>query len=226
MISHGNIEGFKRHTFNNNTDVLLTIETLVEEGKTPSEIMCEDIRLRKEEPLIRKTYFAKRFKETPPIRNVTVIWHVGESGTGKSYTYVKLCEKYGDDNVYFFSDYSNKGVGGFDNYCGEPILFMDELKPNSLPFELLLTITQGYRAQIHCRYANCYSLWNEVHITSVYTPEQVYQGMVNKSRKIDTINQLLRRIDRIILHYIENGEYKAIDANHDKKTYKSEVNHE
>ncbi len=208
--SFGNIEGFKRYALNNNSEVLLTIETLVDEGKTPSEIMQLDIRLRKEEALIRKAYFAKRYKETPPIRNVKVVWHVGESGTGKSYSYVKLCEKHGDDNVYFFSDYSNKGVGGFDNYCGEPILFMDELKPNSLPFELLLTITQGYRSQIHCRYANCYTLWNEVHITSVFTPEQLYDGMITKSRNVDTMRQLLRRIDEFVFHYIENGKYKTI----------------
>lgn len=50
--------------------------------------------------------------------------------------------------MYFFSDYANRGVGGFDGYCGEPYLFMDELKQDSLPFELLLTITQGYRSQM------------------------------------------------------------------------------
>lgn len=133
---------------------------LIEEGMTPNQIMAEDIRLRREENLIRKCYFAKRYKETPPIRTVKVVWHCGDSGCGKSYSYIDLCEKYGDDLVYFFSDYANRGVGGFDGYCGEPYLFMDELKQDSLPFELLLTITQGYRSQIHCRYSNCITLWN------------------------------------------------------------------
>lgn len=152
--SHGNIEGYKKYALNSRDDVLLTIENMIENGKTPNEIMSEDIRFRKEESVIRKSYFAKRYKETPPKRDVYVIWHLGESGSGKSYTYVKLCEKHGDENVYFLSDFSNNGVGGFDSYCGEPYLFIDELKGNSLPYELLLTIMQGYRAQIHCRYVD------------------------------------------------------------------------
>lgn len=114
--------------------------------------------------------------------------------------------------VYFFSDYANKGVGGFDGYCGEPYLFMDELKQNSLPFELLLTITQGYRAQIHCRYSNCFSLWNEVHITSIFSPEDIYGSMVSiENQSKDTIKQLLRRITTYIYHYKVNGEYKTFE---------------
>ena len=217
-VSYGNIEGFKKYPISNSNDVLITIENLIEEGYTPSQIMAEDIRFREKESVIRKAYFARRYEETPPLRTVKVIWHFGESGSGKSYTYVKLCEKHGDDYIYFFSDYSNRGVGGFDNYCGEPILFMDELKPNSLPFELLLTITQGYRTQIHCRYSNCYALWNEVHITSVFSPESIYKGMVKSARSIDTINQLLRRIDYYEYHYIENGEFKRVRVN--AKDYK------
>lgn len=211
-VSYGNIEGYKKYSLLTGNDILITIDNLIEEGMTPYQIMAEDIRFRKEESLVKKAYFAKRYKETPPKRNVTVTWHLGESGSGKTYCYIELCEKYGEDNVYFFSDYSNKGVGGFDNYCGEPILFMDELKPHSLPFELLLTITQGYRTQIHCRYTNCYALWNEVHITSVYSPEEIFRAMVsNNTRHIDTINQLLRRIDKYIFHYVENGEYKSLE---------------
>lgn len=212
FTSYGNIEGNKRFALSNTNDTLQTIEQLIEEGMTPSAIMAEDIRLRKEENLIRKAYFAKRYRETPPKRDVKIIWHCGESASGKSYTYIKLCEKFGDDNVYFFSDYANRGVGGFDGYCGEPILFMDELKSESLPFELLLTIMQGYRTQIHCRYSNCFALWNEVHITSIFSPEDIYGGMVNKETQAkDTIKQLLRRITLYVFHYKENGEYKTFE---------------
>ena len=210
--SYGNIEGKKRFTFSNTNEVLATIELLIEEGKTPNQIMAEDIKLRREESLIKKCYFAKRYRETPSIRNVKVFWHCGDAGSGKSYSYISLCQKYGDDLVYFFSDYANKGVGGFDGYCGEPYLFMDELKQNSLPFELLLTITQGYRAQIHCRYSNCFSLWNEVHITSIFSPEDIYGSMVSiENQSKDTIKQLLRRITTYIYHYKVNGEYKTFE---------------
>ena len=185
---------------------------LIEEGMTPNKIMAEDIRLRREESLIRKCYFAKRYKETPPMREVKVYWHCGDSGCGKSYSYIELCEKYGDDLVYFFSDYANRGVGGFDGYCGEPILFMDELKQESLPFELLLTITQGYRSQIHCRFNNCFALWEEVHITSIFSPEDIYGSMVSsENRNKDTIKQLLRRITSYVYHYKVGDDYRTFE---------------
>lgn len=97
-------------------------------------------------------------------------------------------------------------------YCGEPYLFMDELKQDSLPFELLLTITQGYRSQIHCRYSNCITLWNEVHITSIFSPEDIYAGVVSRENQgKDTIKQLLRRITKYVYHYKVGDEYKAYE---------------
>ena len=75
--------------------------------------------------MIRQAYFWHRYKETPPIRPIKVYWHVGDSGTGKSYTYIKLVEEKGEEAVYMYSDFEN---GGLDNYCGEPILFMDEFR--------------------------------------------------------------------------------------------------
>lgn len=222
FTSYGNIEGNRRFKLSNMNETLDKIEELVEEGMTPSQIMAEDIRLRKEETLIRKAYFAKRYRETPPHRDIRVVWHVGRSGEGKSYSYIDLCCRYGDDKIYFFSDYANKGVGGFDGYCGEEILFIDELKKSSLPYELLLLILQGYRSQIHCRYSNCYALWNEVHITSIYPPEEIYKSVVNdEDRGIDTVKQLLRRINTFIYHYKDGEEFKSFEL--DGKEY---VNYE
>lgn len=210
--SYGNIEGHKRFALSNINDTMQAIEQMIEDGATPEQIMAEDIRFRKEETLIRKAYFAKRYKETPPIREVKVFWHLGDAGAGKSYAYVMLCEEYEDDKVYLFTDYANHGVGGFDNYCGERILFLDELKRGSLPFEFLLTIMQGYRTQIHCRYSNCFSLWNEVHIASIYSPEDIYAGMVNREdRSKDPIKQLLRRITYYVYHYKDEEGYKTFE---------------
>lgn len=211
---HGNIEGRSRFELKNLNDTLEAIDRLIEEGLTPNQIMAENLRFRKEEGLVRKAYFYKRYKETPPQREVKVIWHLGDSGSGKSYTYVRLCEELGDDNVYFFTDYANKGVGGFDSYCGEPILFMDELKGNSLPFSLLLTLMQGYRTQLHCRYANSFALWNEIHITSIYAPEDIYSTLVEKHEQTkDPIKQLLRRVTEYVYHYEINGEYLVYKIN-------------
>lgn len=186
---------------------LHAIQDMIDKGMTPNEIMDIDIEYRKYETIIRKAFFAKRSQDTPPKRDVTVIWHTGESGSGKSYSYVELCEEYGEDQVYLMTDYD---VGGLDLYCGEPILFMDEFK-GSIKFQILLNYLEGYKIQIHCRYANARALWNEVHITSIYPPDEVYNFMVDADkRERDKITQLMRRIKTIVYHYKEKGAYKQI----------------
>lgn len=184
------------------------IQELLEQGKTPNEIMDMSIWYRKHETLIKKQYYRYRVSNSPPIREVKVYWHVGESGTGKTNSYTKLVEEHGMDNVYLLTDYDN---GGFDNYCAEPILFMDEFKGN-VRFQTLLHYLDKYPMQIHCRYANSYALWNEVHITSVFPPEEAYLSMVEASmRDKDKKDQLFRRITTICYHYKENGEYKVFE---------------
>ncbi len=181
------------------------IEKMIEDGYTPNEIMDEAFCYRKYEKLIRGAFFAKRMKEVPVKRNVKVYWHTGESGAGKSYCYVKLCEQYGEDNVYMMTDYE---TGGLDLYCGERVLFMDEFKGN-MKFQQLLNYLDGYKIQIHCRYANAYALWDEVHVTSIYAPDEVYEFMVDSNnRNRDRVQQLLRRIDQIIYHFVDDQEYR------------------
>ena len=201
---------------NGSINVCDEIDAYIEEGLTPKQIMSLSSRFRKEESVIRKAYFAKREAETPPKRNVEVIWHVGSSGTGKSYTYVQLCEQYGEEHVYMMSDYQN---GGLDWYCGEQILFMDELR--EMTYTVLLGMIEGLKKQIHCRYANALSLWTEVHITSIYPPEECYERMVPKDqRQRDSLEQLMRRISKIVYHYKEDGEFKSYSVNReDYKNY-------
>lgn len=182
------------------------IEELIEQGKKPNEIMEMGLQFRQHEKHIKAHYFAKRFKETPVKRVVKVFWHVGESGSGKSHTQLELYEKYGTDEVYLMTDYEN---GGFDNYMGEKVLFMDEFK-GGMTFTKLLTYLDGYKTQVHCRYANGYALWIEVHITSIFPPEEAYQFMVDDNQKSrDKVTQLLRRIDAVVYHYVENGDFKT-----------------
>lgn len=179
------------------------IQEMIDQGMTYNQIMDKNIHYRQYENLIKKAYFRKKYKETPPKRDVRLTWHCGRSGSGKTYVYQQLCEKYGEDNVYLLTDY---GKGGFDNYCGERILCMDEFR-GQLPFSLLLNYLDGYRVQIPCRYTNSFALWDEVHIFTVYPPERVYKEMVSENQDIDTQAQLFRRIDFIDYHWKDSDEY-------------------
>ncbi len=182
------------------------IQELIESGHTPNEVMDLNIQYRQYEKMIRQHFYRLRYKATPKHRDVVVFWHVGESGSGKSHTYIELCKQYGDEHVYLLNDYDN---GGFDNYCGESVLFMDEFKGN-IKFSTLLNLLDVYPIQVHCRYANAYALWTEVHITSVLYPEDAYKFMVaDEMRSKDKISQLLRRINYVVVHKRVGTEYTS-----------------
>lgn len=187
---------------------LEAMDKMLNDGMTPSQILLEfPFSYARYEKDLRRKFYLMRSQNVPPMRNVTVYWHVGDSGTGKSYTYVQLCEKLGEDQIYLLTDYDG---GGFDNYCGEPILILEEFKAG-FRFQSLLNILDSYKIQVHARYANVYALWNEVHITSVFPPEAVYNQLVDsENQSIDRIKQLLRRIDYVVYHYIdEQGNFKT-----------------
>lgn len=185
------------------------IVALLDEGKTPEQIMSRNIHFRRFEKIIRDEYFARLLKKTPPIREVKVHWLCGASGTGKSYTFVRLCESVGEDNIYFVTNLDN---GTFDKYAGQPILFVDELKEDSISYAGLLALLDRYKRQVSARYSNTYALWNEVYITSVFAPEQLYQEMVSYHKHpTDTYEQLRRRITDLTYFYF--------DCNHQRRQF-------
>ncbi|MDE7298352.1 MAG: hypothetical protein K2N94_05925 [Lachnospiraceae bacterium] len=180
------------------------LEEMIDAGLTPEQIFALSMSYRMYERQIRAQYMAKRQRETPLFRQVKTIWHVGESGTGKSYSMLRLMEEQ-PESVYLMNDYDG---GGLDLYQGESVLFMDEFR-GQIRYSTLLNMLDGYRTQVHCRYANVYALWTEVHITSVLPPEAVYSKMVEERKDIDTIQQLLRRLNEVHYHYRQNGEYRV-----------------
>jgi hypothetical protein len=200
---------------------LSVIDDMIEQGKTPNEIMGMSLSYRRYEKIIRDAYYHKRSKDTPIKREVRVYWHVGESRSGKSHEMVGLMEKHGEDNVYLVSDYKN----GFDRYNGEPYLFMDEFR-GGMRYAQLLIILDGYKAQIPCRYSNAIALWNEVHITSVLPPERCYSKMVEDDRELDTVDQIKRRIDYVVYHQKIGDDYSKVEIPMSAYTNYDEVKHQ
>ncbi|MBO5081522.1 MAG: hypothetical protein J6C06_02845 [Lachnospiraceae bacterium] len=211
---HGEIKGAQGVR----TD-LLDIGKYIEEGLRPNDILDKDIRYYKHESIVKAAYYRKREKATPLLRDVKVYYHVGLSGSGKSYKFVKLSNEQPDD-VFLVNDYNRSSI--FDDYSGESVLILDEFR-GQIPFSLLLCILQGYKQRFHARYRMVWGLWNEVHITSVIPPEKLYSKMVTDTREYDTYEQLTRRITEVVYHYkdkennylessIPMSEYVSYDA--------------
>lgn len=197
------------------------IKEMINDGAIPSEIYDFNIRFRKYEKMIMSEYIAKRIKDAPLVKQMQNEWHCGESGSGKSYTYIKLCEEYGRDNIYFLNDLSN---GGLDRYMeeGAPrVLFIDEVKPCDITYKQMLMLTDCYSsAQTHSRFRNTINLWDKVYVTSVYSIEEFYKELVPFYRQeVESFEQLKRRFHKVVYHYKNGNEYKTLEANMDE--YKS-----
>lgn len=196
-----------------NRSDLNIIEEMLNNGSTPEEIFEFSFRYRKYEKMIKSDYLARRIKATPLIKKMWNEYHWGKTGTGKTYTYIKEMEKH-PDGVYLCSDYANSGAsgGGFDFYGNNPakVIVLDEFRGN-IPYAQLLSLLDVYsRNQQHCRYQNTFNLWTSVIICSIYPPEKVYSFMVDDTEKsVDSIQQLLRRLNVIVYHYInKEGKYR------------------
>lgn len=181
------------------------IDQLISSGKTPDEIFEMNIAYRRFTDVIIAAFRAFRKRQLGFTRKVNVVWHVGESGSGKSYTFNTLIEEKGRNSIYFMTNYEN---GCFDSYMCEPILFMDEYR-GQFPYSTLLTMLDCYVSEQHARYQNIFTLWNEVHITSVYAPDKIYRFNVQDEmeRETDTFQQLKRRIDTIVYHWKDSSGF-------------------
>lgn len=187
---------------------LQEIEELILEGFTPREIMGMKLSYCRYEREIKSSYLIKRIRESPPHKQLYVEWHVGDSGTGKSYCYDILCNQYNSDDIYFAGYSTNGWLDRYMEAGAPPILFMDELRPTGSWQELLNVLDVYTTKSVHCRYGDAYPLWTTVHITSIFSPEEIYEQMVKlEKRKQDSLEQLVRRLTVITYHFIHNGVY-------------------
>ena len=189
------------------SDVMDAINAMIEEGLSPSEIMGMHAGYCEYADTIRRAYILRRAADVPPVRNVNVHYVTGGPGSGKTYTYKGLCDRYGDADVYLVTDYANDMTAAFDRYQAENIIVMDEFRGN-VRFSTFLNLTDKYRCDIHARYASTMALYSEVYITSVYPPEKLYENLVETaSQGIDPRQQLYRRITDITYCEVRNGRY-------------------
>lgn len=178
------------------------IRDAINEGLTWRAVMRLEDRFYspKYVSIIKNMYFDKRNQETPFKRDVKVHWLVGDSGSGKTGITLDLLKEYGENSFFIVSDYQNP----FDGYAGERIIILDEFR-GQIPYAVLLGMLEGYKKEMHARYANVIGLWDEVYISTIKTPEEVYAKMMEKEdSESDPISQLLGRLTDVSYCYRVN----------------------
>lgn len=189
------------------------IDDLLSKGWSPLQILNSNFKFYRYEQIIRSAFLNIKISSMPLRRPLYTEYHFGESGSGKTYSYIEVCKEFGKENVYLFTDFDNNASGGLDNYImeGAPkVVFMDEFKGMGISYSKLLVMLNEYpKMQTHSRYKNTYNLWEKFYITSIYSPEELYDVMVNTTvQKVDSYEQLRRRIKKVVYHYKNNkGEY-------------------
>lgn len=198
IIYHGEICSNQGHRSD-----LDRIQELLDEGKTPNEIISMSVRYARLQKCIIAYYNAKKSKEVPVIRDVKVHWFFGGTGCGKSYEYVNLCNKYGENEVCRITDYDPKYL--FDSYNAEKVVFFDDFRGYS--WKRFLNFIDVYKINdLPSRYRGKTSCYNEVYITSPLLPHEVYDYQYKQGGH-DGIEQLMRRITDITYYYKNQGKY-------------------
>ena len=190
-------------------------------GETPSDIVHDTPKAYARLSLLKQMFYDIRSQNTPIVRDVKVYWHTGGTGSGKSYERVLLANEVGEQNIYYLTAFNS---GAFDNYNGQPVLWIEDYR-GEFRLQELLRLLDVYKAELPARFSNSKALWTEVHITSVLTPRECYHSSCVDD--IDRIEQLLRRITSICYHFkVDNEYYKlyfessALRSDMEKEVYK------
>lgn len=149
----------------------------------------------------RQQAWLKEFKD----KQCKVIWIWGPAGSGKTTSAKKLFEA---DNQSYTILGSSKDP--FQPYSciedkGKNII-LDDLRPNTIEYDDLLRILDPYQHSKMgpARYHDRPLTLEKIIITTPYSPAEFYTATKNIDAKIDTYDQLKRRLTKIIKLNIKN----------------------
>ncbi len=121
-------------------------------------------------------------EKTKEFRQVDVIVHQGETGTGKTRVAVESERDHymirGDDLTWF------------DGYNGEKTLIIDEYA-NQVPVTKLLSLLDGYQLRLPVKGGFTYAAWNKVYITTNLT-------WLHDQAREEHIAALERRVTKVV----------------------------
>lgn len=184
---------------------LVQARELLDSGLTPRQIYNQNPNYYRISNYIERMAYDKRVAETPIIRENVVYWHIGGTGTGKSFEGYKRMSERGRDAVYITH---GENVHPFDRYTGQSEIWIDELRQDSpfFSFARLLGVCDKYTADVSARYQDTLMMWTQTHITTPMMPQELYD---NLRQKQDKLAQLLRRIRYYVYHWRDGNGYHA-----------------
>jgi|GEM_PF-2196588 len=174
------------------------IDEMFDAGLTPMEIM-KVARFAHHKNAI-ETAWASRNNEQMPLRLHKQVWyHFGSSGSGKTTITARLQKLMGAKNVCK----CDSGKHMLEHYDYEKYVVLDEVKGDNagsddvdITFKQMLQLLDEYQLDLERRYFNKTFLPCEIHLTSIFAPENLYYCWGE-----DTVMQLYRRLTGIVYHW-------------------------
>ena len=149
-------------------------------------------------------------------REMDVVYITGGARCGKSYLAQKLCKM---NNMSYYS--SSNGEHPFDDYMGQDVVILDDLRPHNFRFsELLKVLDNHMSSKVSARYHNVDLNCKIMYITSVLQLNEFYKGIADNNH--EAVEQLRGRIkyvyevekDTVTIYALcpDNYSYKQIQS--------------
>lgn len=147
----------------------------------------------------RKSYQAITDIENNKFKK-TIIFITAESGKGKtrlSKEFIKIVQTVAKENDQTWESCTTASTNAFDEYNGQDILFLDDLRGESLTVSDWLKLLDPYTiSPISARYHNKMGSAKLIIITSTKEPIEFFS--VAKGNILEDIGQFVRRIDLLV----------------------------
>lgn len=129
-------------------------------------------------------------------RKIRAIWLYGPAGSGKSHAVWNLVPR---EQLYSVGE----GINGFDDYMNQAVILWDDFDPKIVRFKTMLRLLDVHPVQLMCRYNNKWAYYNDIFITHINKPQDVYRHY-----DVDKFAQILRRINVVKVEKTSTDERK------------------
>lgn len=130
---------------------------------------------------------------TRPFRDVKVIVHWGEAGTGKTRSPY-------EQGAFIFDDYES---GWWDGYDGESAILLDDFY-GGIKWSFFLRLLDGYQCRLKVKGGFTYAQWTTVYITSNKHPDEWYKDHVLED------GAFKRRVSEVIKFEQSDVQFKQV----------------
>lgn len=179
---------------------------------------CQLLSLIKCESIIKESEMIDKWLE---VQNLTVEWHTGEPGTGKTYYAKQEGKKYRLKNLdVCVIEYDKNGFAHKLGNDTAQLLILNEFRDSCMKFTDFLEITSNEH-QYNSKHGGFYMPnLQKIIITSIQKPNEIYKN-IHENRQ-----QIYRRITKIYEHYKVNNEYSMKEINISEYNDNHESNHD